>query len=82
MEGVLREAVSADADAFTRLAREAAEKLAQERGRVGELEVIGRLVKLPRAGRAIVVGDIHGDLASLTHILRESRFLELSLIHI
>ena len=76
LEGILREAVSADADAFTRLAREAAERLAKEHGRVGELEVIGRLVKLPRAGRAIVVGDIHGDLASLTHILRESRFIE------
>ncbi|MEM2417484.1 MAG: metallophosphoesterase family protein [Candidatus Bathyarchaeia archaeon] len=43
---------------------------------VGEAEIIGRLVQVPPKGEAVIVGDIHGDLESLKHILHESRFLE------
>jgi len=40
------------------------------------LDVKGKLVTLPTSGELIVVGDIHGDLGSLEHILRETRFEE------
>ena len=35
----------------------------------------GKLVHLPSSGKAIIVGDLHGDLESLTHILKNSNFL-------
>lgn len=49
--------------------------LGGEDGKVGNLNVVGRLVELPSAGEAVVVGDLHGDLDSLVHMLDESRFL-------
>jgi protein phosphatase len=42
---------------------------------VGALKITGRLVEAPPSGEAVVVGDLHGDLKSLVHILEESRFL-------
>ena len=71
----MEEATKVKAKEFVELANEVRELLAQEKGRIGELEVIGRLVKLPREGEMLVVGDIHGDVKSLYHILRDSRFL-------
>ena len=72
---LVEEAMKVKADAFTELVNEVKSTLAGEEGRVGELEVIGRLVKLPGDGEAVVVGDIHGDVESLYHILRESDFM-------
>jgi len=40
------------------------------------LQITGRLVEVPPVGEAIIVGDIHGDLESLTHILENSKFTE------
>jgi len=42
---------------------------------VGNLKITGRLVEVPPVGEAIIVGDLHGDLKSLVHILDESKFL-------
>lgn len=36
----------------------------------------GRLIHLPPRGEAIILGDIHGDLSSLKHILFETKFME------
>jgi hypothetical protein len=36
----------------------------------------GRLLHLNHSGEAIIVGDIHGDLSSLTSILKDSAFLK------
>jgi diadenosine tetraphosphatase ApaH/serine/threonine PP2A family protein phosphatase len=35
----------------------------------------GRLLRLPSSGTAIIVGDLHGDLASLMYILKSSDFV-------
>src|SRR5208283_2016295 len=50
--------------------------LRSENGRVGNLTVINRLVKLEPIGEALVIGDLHGDLESLILILQTSRFVE------
>jgi protein phosphatase len=50
--------------------------LASEKGLVGSLKVDGRLVRVQSAGEAIIVGDLHGDLESLVHILKASAFME------
>ena len=49
--------------------------MAAENGRVGNLRITGRLVEAAPVGEAIIVGDLHGDLKSLVHILDDSNFL-------
>jgi len=73
---LVEEAMRAGADQLKALAERVKAMLAREEGRLGTAEVIGRLIKLPRSGKAIIVSDIHGDLASLQHIIRETRFME------
>jgi diadenosine tetraphosphatase ApaH/serine/threonine PP2A family protein phosphatase len=45
-----------------------------ESGKIGNLNVSERLVKLEPSGEALVVGDLHGDLESLIKILNSSGF--------
>jgi len=61
---------------FLELVETVTQLLAKENDRVGSLRVTGRLVEVPPVGEAIIVGDIHGDLESLTHILKNSNFME------
>ncbi|MEM1586125.1 MAG: metallophosphoesterase family protein [Candidatus Bathyarchaeia archaeon] len=46
---------------------------------MGGLKIFGRLIHIPPRGEAIVIGDIHGDLESLKHILHETGFLDKAL---
>lgn len=69
-------AVRAGSNEFLQLIEDAVQGLAGESGRVGSLRITGRLVSVPPAGEAIIVGDIHGDLESLAHILKSSSFVE------
>jgi hypothetical protein len=49
----------------------------REQGQLnGETVVDNKLIRLPAHGRAIFVGDIHGELDSLNELLRRSRFVE------
>jgi len=50
--------------------------LATEYRGAGGLRTTGRLVEVPPVGEAVIVGDIHGDLESLKHILEDSSFIE------
>lgn len=47
----------------------------REKGKIGFQKIMGGLVELESEGEAIVVGDLHGDLKSLTIILKQSQFL-------
>ena len=69
-------ALKVEADEFLQLVKNVTQMLDSEGKRVGSLRITGRLVSIPPAGEAIVVGDIHGDLQSLKYILEHSRFLE------
>jgi len=69
-------AMKASPREFLQLAEKAAQLLALESGRLGSLRITGRLVEVPPVGEAVIVGDLHGDLASLTQILGESNFME------
>jgi len=69
-------AMKASSREFLQLAEKAAQLLAQESGRIGSLCITGRLVEAPPLGEAIIIGDLHGDLASLTQILGDSNFVE------
>lgn len=74
--GLAKEALEVRCDDFVELVGRIVRLLSGERGRVGNVEIVGKLVRVGPVGRAVVVGDIHGDLESLVQILRESRFIE------
>jgi hypothetical protein len=68
-------ATKASVEEFLGLVGNVSRRLAAENGRIGTLKITGRLVEVPPAGEAIIVGDLHGDLKSLVHILDDSKFL-------
>jgi protein phosphatase len=63
-------------DEFLRLVEDVAQLLVKEQGNVGNLLIDGRLVSVPPRGEAVIVGDLHGDLGSLVHLLGSSHFIE------
>jgi len=77
IEGIVEEAGRVNASSFLQLIGEVRDLMAEEvSGGVGPgVDVVGRLVKLRPEGDAFVVGDIHGDLGSLVHILADSGFM-------
>jgi protein phosphatase len=72
---IVKEALEVSFDEFLRPIEEAAEVLSKENERVGNLNIMGKLVKTNPSGQALVIGDLHGDLESLIQILQESRIL-------
>ena len=42
----------------------------------GRLRLRGKLIYIPPTGEAAIVGDLHGDIESLKHILVDSEFVE------
>jgi protein phosphatase len=47
-----------------------------DKSKCGLLDVDGRLVTLPNAGEIILVGDLHGDLPTLSRIMDETRLIQ------
>lgn len=73
MLDVADEAERARPKEFMELVSKAKSILEAERmGLSNSYKVSGGLVLLPPEGRALVIGDLHGDLESLKHILGES----------
>ena len=69
-------AVNANSDELLHMIKDAAQLLSREAGQVEDLRITGRLVSVRPKGEIIVVGDIHGDLESLVHVLKNSGFVE------
>lgn len=69
-------AVKISPNEFLRLVEDTVQLLAKESGKVGNLRIEGRLAHLPQKGQLTVVGDLHGDLESLVHVLGDSGFME------
>ncbi|MQY58457.1 MAG: hypothetical protein GH144_02440, partial [Clostridia bacterium] len=67
-----------NADDFSALIGEVNLILEKEReeGKTGEQVIRGGLVYLPLKGRALLVGDLHGDMKSLIYILSSSGYME------
>ena len=68
-------ATESSGEEFIALVRKVSRQLANENGKIGNLKITGRLIEAAPVGEAIVVGDLHGDLQSLVHILDDSKFL-------
>jgi diadenosine tetraphosphatase ApaH/serine/threonine PP2A family protein phosphatase len=71
---VQKESYVVQAEDFLELVETAIESLRGE-SRLGNLKVRGKLICLNPVGEALVIGDLHGDLASLGIILEKSSFL-------
>jgi diadenosine tetraphosphatase ApaH/serine/threonine PP2A family protein phosphatase len=72
----VKEAMEIPADGFVKLVARATRFLEKENGRVGGLQIYGRLVEIKPRGEALVVGDLHGDLESLVQVLQQSRIMQ------
>jgi len=79
LSSLVKDANKVSVNEFIQLIKNSTQQLKSETEHVGSLQIIGRLVKMPAKGEVIIVGDIHGDLNSLVHILKNSRFLDRSL---
>ena len=73
---ITREALKAESDEFVQLVEKVKRLLENENGKVGNLSIVGRLVKAKPLGAAVVTSDLHGDLESLVQILEKSNFLQ------
>jgi protein phosphatase len=73
---IVKESLEVKAKVFNRLVEDGTRLICGENGRVGNFHILGRLVKLDPIGRALIVGDLHGDLESLIDIFKESNFLK------
>lgn len=69
-------ALETEANEFTSLVEEITSLMSKEVGKIGKKRVKGKLVTIEPLGEAAIVGDIHGDLESLVHILNDSEFIE------
>jgi protein phosphatase len=68
-------ATKASVEEFIRLVENVSRRLATENGMVGTLKITGRLIEAAPIGEAVIIGDLHGDLKSLVHILEDSNFI-------
>ena len=73
---LVKEAMEVNIDDFLGLVNVVVELQTNEHGHVGSLQITGRLVNLMPKGEAVIVGDIHGDLEGLFHILKATDFIE------
>jgi len=75
LSSTLKQAKGVKADDFICLTENLVDMLCRESGRIGNLSVSGRLAIIDPIGEVLVIGDLHGDLASLKLILEKSDFI-------
>ena len=73
---IIKESFTVQSDSFVEIVESAIDLLRDENGKIGNLTISERLVKLEPLGEALVVGDLHGDLESLINILHSSSFTQ------
>jgi protein phosphatase len=76
LSSLFKDALNIQSRGFVETLDKAMRLLQSENGQVGSLRITDRLVTLEPNGEALVIGDLHGDLQSLSVILQESRFLQ------
>jgi diadenosine tetraphosphatase ApaH/serine/threonine PP2A family protein phosphatase len=76
LSSVVKEAEAVHSNGFVKTVEKAVDLLRGESGKIGNLNVIERLVKLEPSGEALVIGDLHGDIESLITILKNSDFMQ------
>jgi len=75
VRALVNNATKVNVNEFLQLVEDSIQLLTKEKGNVGNLRIVGRLVSAPPRGEAVIVGDLHGDLESLVHVLGSSGFI-------
>ncbi len=73
---LVKETLKIQSSDFVETVKKAKSLLKKEKGQIGNLTIINRLVKLEALGEVLIIGDLHGDLESLILILQKSYYLE------
>jgi diadenosine tetraphosphatase ApaH/serine/threonine PP2A family protein phosphatase len=73
---LVKESAAVQDDGFIEIVEKTLDVLRGERGKIGNLSILERLVTLAPSGEALVIGDLHGDLESLITILKSSGFTQ------
>jgi diadenosine tetraphosphatase ApaH/serine/threonine PP2A family protein phosphatase len=76
LSSVVKEAKAVKSKDFVKILEKTVDLLRGESGKIGNLTISERLVKLEPSGEALVIGDLHGDLESLIIILKNSGFTQ------
>ncbi len=76
LHALVKEAQNIQSEALIETLDKATSLLQSENGKIGNLKITNRLVTVEPLGEALVIGDLHGDLESLSVILQESQFLQ------
>jgi protein phosphatase len=76
LSSVVKESRSVQSDGLVETVENVISLLREESGKIGNLTISERFVKLEPAGEALIIGDLHGDLESLTYILKTSDFVQ------
>jgi diadenosine tetraphosphatase ApaH/serine/threonine PP2A family protein phosphatase len=74
LSSVVQEAKAVQSKDFIEILENAVGLLRTEKGKIGNLTVSERLIKLEPSSEALIIGDLHGDLKSLVFILQNSGF--------
>jgi len=74
LSSVIKESKVVQSDRFVETVENVISLLEGESGRIGNFDLMERLVKLMPSGEALVIGDLHGDIESLIDILQNSGF--------
>jgi len=72
---IVKEALETKCEGFIEVIEEATRLLCKENGKIGNFNILGRLVELKPQGETLIIGDLHGDLESLIDILKGSDFM-------
>ncbi len=75
LQQIVKKSFETPGTSFIELVKEAVQLLIRESGKIGNMEVTGKLVKSKPIGEALVIGDLHGDLESLVDILQTSDYV-------
>jgi len=65
-----------ESESFLELVDQVILLLSSEKSLPGNIEILGRIVRIPPKGKATIIGDLHGDLRSLLQILNTCNFVE------
>jgi protein phosphatase len=76
LSNLVDKAIGVTSGDFRQLVKRVSALLEKEEGQIGLIHVEGRLIQLQPVGNATIIGDLHGDLESLTYILEHSGFLK------
>jgi len=76
LSSLVKESATVQGEVFIKAVEKTINLLYSQSGKVGYLNIMESLVQLEPSGEALIIGDLHGDLESLIHILSSSGFTQ------